>query len=85
LLGGVAIFGSIPIFRKGLLPLIEAVFHPHAQERIEITFDADRGFPTTVSFQPHEADDQSEYFEIRNFKAQSPAPSNKSQDRAPAQ
>jgi membrane protease YdiL (CAAX protease family) len=28
LLGGVAIFGSILIFRQGLLPLIEAVFHP---------------------------------------------------------
>ena len=28
LLGGVAILGSILIFRQGLLPLIEAVFHP---------------------------------------------------------
>lgn len=28
LLGGVAILGSILIFRKGLLPLIEAAFHP---------------------------------------------------------
>jgi membrane protease YdiL (CAAX protease family) len=28
LLGGVSILGSILIFRKGLLPLIEAVFHP---------------------------------------------------------
>src|SRR5262245_38045249 len=28
LLGGVAILGSILIFRKGLLPLIEVVFHP---------------------------------------------------------
>lgn len=31
LLGGVAILGSILIFRKGLLPLIEAVFHPGAE------------------------------------------------------
>jgi uncharacterized protein len=28
LLGGVAVLGSILIFRKGLLPLIEAAFHP---------------------------------------------------------
>lgn len=28
LLGGVAVLGSMLIFRKGLLPLIEAVFHP---------------------------------------------------------
>jgi membrane protease YdiL (CAAX protease family) len=28
LLGGVAILGSILIFRRGLLPLIESVFHP---------------------------------------------------------
>jgi uncharacterized protein len=28
LLGGVAILGSVLIFRQGLLPLIEAVFHP---------------------------------------------------------
>jgi membrane protease YdiL (CAAX protease family) len=28
LLGGVAILGSILIFRQGLLPLLEAVFHP---------------------------------------------------------
>ena len=28
LLGGVAVLGSILIFRQGLLPLIEAVFHP---------------------------------------------------------
>ena len=28
MLGGVAILGSILIFRQGLLPLIEAVFHP---------------------------------------------------------
>lgn len=28
LLGGVAILGSILIFRQGLLPLVEAVFHP---------------------------------------------------------
>src|SRR4051812_4498699 len=28
LLGGIAILGSILIFRQGLLPLIEAVFHP---------------------------------------------------------
>ena len=28
LLGGVAILGSILIFRQGLLPLIEAAFHP---------------------------------------------------------
>ena len=28
LLGRVAILGSILIFRQGLLPLIEAVFHP---------------------------------------------------------
>ncbi|HTU68349.1 MAG TPA: hypothetical protein VMF52_20570 [Steroidobacteraceae bacterium] len=28
LLGGLAILGSILVFRKGLLPLIEAAFHP---------------------------------------------------------
>jgi hypothetical protein len=28
LLGGVAILGSILIFRQGMLPLIEAAFHP---------------------------------------------------------
>jgi hypothetical protein len=31
LLGGVAILGSILIFRQGLLPLIEAVFHPRPE------------------------------------------------------
>src|SRR5688572_21564889 len=31
LLGGMAILGSILIFRQGLLPLIEAVFHPGPQ------------------------------------------------------
>jgi uncharacterized protein len=31
LLGGVAILGSILIFRRGLLPLIEAVFHPEPE------------------------------------------------------
>jgi membrane protease YdiL (CAAX protease family) len=31
LLGGVAILGSILVFRKGLLPLIEAAFHPEPE------------------------------------------------------
>jgi membrane protease YdiL (CAAX protease family) len=31
LLGGVAILGSILIFRRGLLPLVEAVFHPEPE------------------------------------------------------
>lgn len=31
LLGGVAVLGSILIFRRGLLPLIEAVFHPEPE------------------------------------------------------
>jgi len=40
------------------------------QERIELAFDATYGFPTIASFEPHsEIHDQSEYFEIKAFRA----------------
>jgi Family of unknown function (DUF6174) len=40
----------------------------YSQERIELSFDPNYGYPIKVSFQPHESDDQSEYFEINMFK-----------------
>ena len=53
----------------------------YAQELIELNFDPDYGYPTKVSFQPHESDDQSEYFEISTFKKLLPAAPNTSLER----
>jgi uncharacterized protein len=49
LLGGVAILGSMLIFRQGLLPLIEAAFHPGPEllsvfRRVGILFTAVTGY-----------------------------------------
>ena len=53
----------------------------YAQERIELKFNPDYGYPTKSSFQPHESDDQSEYFEISSFKTHLPAAPNTSLER----
>jgi len=51
------------------------------QPRIELSFDPEYGYPTKASFQPHESDDQSEYFEISTFKRRVPAAPNTSLER----
>jgi hypothetical protein len=56
----------------------------YAQERVELSFDPDYGYPTKASFQPHKSDDQSEYFEISTFKKLLPAAPNTSLERTRA-
>jgi hypothetical protein len=53
----------------------------YAQERIELNFEPDYGYPSKASFQPHESEDQSEYFEISKFKKRSPAEAPNRNDR----
>jgi hypothetical protein len=53
----------------------------YAQERIELSFDLERGYPTKASFQPHDSDDQSEYFEITKFETRPPSAPNTSLER----
>ena len=44
----------------------------YAQELVELDFDPNYGYPSKVSFQPHNSDDQSEYFEISKFETHLP-------------